>query len=245
MRLNRLIAILLLLESRGQMKARDLAHALETSERTIHRDIEVLSMAGVPIQTGTGPNGGFSLMEGYSERLSELRSDDVVNLYLSGIGVRPERQSEASLSLQNTLLRLESNLPDTYRPDVEKVKSRFHFDPEIWWSEHLPIPHMDTIRRAVWDSTKLIITYKKTSLDRNETSSRIVQPYGLVVKNTEWYLIAFCETSQAIRSFKCERIMNAQFIADDPFTIPNDFNLERYWEESVIQFKKKAIKPIE
>jgi len=240
MRVNRLIAILLLLESRGQMKARDLAHALETSERTIHRDIGELCAAGVPIVADTGPTGGFSLMAGYSKSLMELRSDDVVNLYLSGIGVRPEQQSESSLSLRNTLMRLEANLPEKYRPDVEKAKSRFFFDPEIWWRERAEIPHMDTLRRAVWDSVKLRITYHRTSFDRDETGSRIIHPYGLVVKDTEWYLAAFCEKSGEMRTFKCERIQEAERLEGEAFSRPDTFSLETYWRETVIHFKKKV-----
>lgn len=241
MRLNRLIAILLLLESRGLVKARELADALETCERTIYRDIDALCAAGVPILSDTGPNGGFSLMEGYSERLSELRADDVVNLYLSGIGVRPERQSESSLGLANTLRRLEASLPAAYRPDVEKAKTRFYFDPEIWWRERAPIPCMDTLRHAVWDSVKLRITYRKTSFDQDETSERVICPYGLVVKDTEWYLAAHCDTAGDMRSFKCERILSAVRLENDRFQIPDDFSLEVFWRNHVQGFKQKVL----
>jgi len=167
-------------------------------------------------------------------------SDDVVNLYLSGIGVRPEQQSESSLSLRNTLMRLEANLPEKYRPDVEKAKSRFFFDPEIWWRERAEIPHMDTLRRAVWDSVKLRITYHRTSFDRDETGSRIIHPYGLVVKDTEWYLAAFCEKSGEMRTFKCERIQEAERLEGEAFSRPDTFSLETYWRETVIHFKKKV-----
>lgn len=236
MRLHRLLAILLILESRHQVKARDLAAALETSERTIYRDIEVLAESGIPITATAGPNGGFSLMDGYSVNQRQLQGDDVVNLYLSGIGVRPESHSDASLRLTETLLKLEGSLPEQYRPDVEKAKQRFYFDPAPWWRERPQIAAMDNLRRAVWDGRKVEFRYRRTSLDREEESCRVVQPYGLVVKSMDWYLVGFCELRQGIRVFRCERIDQVRLL-EESSRIPAGFCLPVFWQEWTEQFK--------
>ncbi|HUT75517.1 MAG TPA: HTH domain-containing protein [Armatimonadota bacterium] len=103
MRLHRLLAVLVLLESRGQLKARELAEALETSERTIHRDLATLCEAGIPIQAIAGPTGGFRLMEGYTNHLPQLHPNEAVGLFLRGIGMDPSEQREAHVDLQRAL----------------------------------------------------------------------------------------------------------------------------------------------
>jgi predicted DNA-binding transcriptional regulator YafY len=239
MRLHRLIAILLLLESRGSIKARELADALETSERTIYRDIDILCEAGVPIAALAGPSGGFSLMEGYSVNMKQLHCDDIVNLFLSGIGIRPDEHSEASLNLKKTILKLEKSLPSQYIPDIKTARQRFHFDPGAWWQERPPVYHMDTLRHAVWKSKKLVIEYRKLSRSRDEVSTRHVRPYGLVVKNMDWYLAAYCEERDEMRVFKCDRILRAE-ILEEGFTVPEEFNLEEFWKQQVGDFKSSV-----
>lgn len=232
MRLHRLVAILLLVEARGQMKAQDLADALETSVRTIYRDIDTLCESGVPLVAVSGPNGGISLMEGYQVAMNHLYEDDVINLYLSGIGIHPEGHSDAGIRLQNTLLKLEKSLPPQYSADIRKARDRFYYDEAPWWGERPPVPCLDTIRRSVWQSKKLQLRYGKTGTD-----TRLVQPYGMIVKNMEWYLAAFCERSGGLRTFKCDRILEAE-MNEESFQIPENFSLEQYWNNSEGSFKK-------
>jgi predicted DNA-binding transcriptional regulator YafY len=149
MRLHRLVAIILLIESRGQIKARELADALETSVRTIHRDIDVLCESGIPITSTTGPSGGIKFMDGYKANISNLHCDDVVNLFLSGIGIHPDEQSEASINLKNALLKLETNLPQQYQPDIRTARERFYFDPSPWWKEKAQLPFLDILRKSL------------------------------------------------------------------------------------------------
>lgn len=124
-RVHRLIAIMLLIESRGRIKANELAAALETSVRSIYRDIDVLAEAGIPIVTATGPNGGISLMEGYIVNLKQLNGDELVHLYLTGLGFHHGRQKESTLKLKNAMLKLEKTLPPAYREDITKAKNVF------------------------------------------------------------------------------------------------------------------------
>jgi predicted DNA-binding transcriptional regulator YafY len=174
-----LIAILLLLESRGQIKAKELASALETSLRTVYRDIDILCEAGIPITTATGPNGGLYLMEGYSTGLYNLHDDDAVNLYLSGIGMY---KGDTGLQLKRTLIKLEKILPQEYKGDLGAARERFLFDETPWWGER-PIPRcLDNLRKSVWSLQKIKIMYHKVN---NEISAREVFPYGLVLKSME------------------------------------------------------------
>lgn len=234
MRLHRLIAILLLIESRGRMKANDLALALETSARSIYRDIDVLAEAGIPIVSTPGPKGGISLMEGYTVNLKQLNGEEVINLYLTGMGIYVGGQSESGLKLKTALLKLEKILPASFQPDIQKAQSRFLFDDTPWWTESIQIPCLESVRKVVWRTQKLKIQYSKVS---GETSVRTLQPYGLVVKQGDWYLIAYCEEAKQIRTFKCERIASTQLL-DEEYTIPQIFSLEGHWREQEGVFKQ-------
>lgn len=232
MRLHRLMAILLLLESRGQVKAKEMATALETSVRTIYRDIDTLCEAGVPIAAMTGPNGGIYLMGEYSVKMDNLHSEDVINLYLSGVGIHPGGQSDTGIRLKNALLKLEQSLPAGYRGDIAKARKLFYFDETPWWGQVPQIRCLDSLRKALWQGKKVQMTYQKMF---EAGSSRVIRPYGLVVKAMEWYLVAFCEGSGIVRTFKCERVAEAR-ILDEACAIPEEFSLEGYWKQSAQQF---------
>jgi len=226
MRLHRLIAIMLLLESRGQLKARELAAALETSERTVHRDIEPLCKAGIPIEATAGPAGGFRLLEGYTNHLPQLPHHEAISLFLRGMGLNSVEEQEAHVDLQRALGRLETRLPEKYRQDVRAAQKRFFFDPTPWW-EGAPLSFsLDTLRQAVWHARKVLIHYENTAHQKTE---RIVRPYGLVVKAMHWYLVAFCEKRHAVRTFSVARIEGAVLL-EDTFEWPAHFSLEAYWK---------------
>jgi len=238
MRLHRLIGIILLIESRGVIKAKDLAEALETSERTIYRDIDILCESGIAIKSVPGPTGGFAFMEGYKLSMNRMHCDDVINLLLSGMGIRPEEYTENALSLKNAILKLESSVPKEYAPDIKKAKERFYFDPTPWWKEVVQNDNFDSIRTAVWQSKKLDISYKKPN---GQISNRIIRPYGLIVKDSEWYVVAYCENRNELRAFKCNRISSLSECGEK-FETPKDFDLEAFWNGSVKRFKEEAEK---
>ena len=237
MRLHRLIAILLLIESRGCIKAKELAEALETSKRTIHRDIDLLCESGVPITAIAGPSGGYSLVTGYTLNMKSMHCDELITLYLSGIGLHPNESSESSLILKNAILKLEKSVPSNYTDDIKKVKERFYFDPDSWWRDKPDLRYLDLLRRAVLQSQKIKMTYTNSSIGKQVINTRVVLPYGLVVKNSEWYLVAFCESRNDLRAFKCVRISEVT-ILEDTFSIPIDFQLESFWEKWKNNFKQ-------
>lgn len=235
-RVHRLIAIMLLIESRGKIKANELAAALETSVRSIYRDIDVLAEAGIPIVTATGPNGGISLMEGYTVNLRQLNGDELIHLYLTGLGFHQGLQKESTLKLKNALLKLEKTMPPAYREDITKAKNVFYFDETPWWNERPAVPFLEKLRAALWHSHKLRVEYRKVN---GERSSRTLRPYGLVVKQGEWYLIGYCEAAQGLRTFKCERMTAAEQL-EEGYTIPADFSLEGYWSGTEKNFRQNC-----
>ncbi|WP_343221766.1 YafY family protein [Paenibacillus tritici] len=232
MRLHRLIAILLLIESRGKMKANELSVALETSVRSIYRDIDVLAESGIPLVTTTGPNGGISLMEGYTVNLRRLHGEEVVQLFLTGMGIPAGGSGGTSLLLKNALLKLEASLPAPYQQDIRTAQSRFLFDDTPWWSAQTVVPYLEALRRAVWRGRKIVVEYCKVN---GESSLRKLQPYGLIVKQGEWYLAAYCEQAGEIRSFKCERFTDVT-ILEETFIVPEPFSLQEYWEQAAQTF---------
>lgn len=236
MRVHRLIAILLLLESRGQLKARELSEALEVSERTVHRDVETLCEAGIPIEAVAGRSGGFRLMDGYTNHLPQVRSDEALGLFLHGVGMDRRELSEAHSDLQRALGGLESRLPERYRQDVRTARKRFYFDPTPWWNG-LPVAlRLDALRQGVWHSRKMALEYENYSGERTE---RVVRPYGLVVKVMRWYLVAYCEVRQEVRTFSVRRIHRAELL-EETFDWPPDFSLEAYWKSRTSEWETEV-----
>ena len=236
MRLHRLLGIIMLLNSRGIMKAGSLAKILETSERTIYRDMDILCETGIPIVSIPGPSGGFSFMENYKVDSNVLESNDVVNLLLSSMGIHAEKNTEMAQQLKNAAIKLENSVSKEHKEEIIKAKERFFIDSQPWWGKKAQSNNVDIIKKSVLNLKKLKIHYKKYTC---EISERIIRPYGAVVKDSEWYLIAFCELKVEIRIFKCSRIDTIE-VLDESFSMAKDFNLEEFWENSKHQFVKQA-----
>jgi predicted DNA-binding transcriptional regulator YafY len=241
MRLHRLLGIIMLLNSRGTMKAGNLAKLLETSERTIYRDIDVLCESGIPITSTSGPKGGFSFMEGYKINSDDLETGDVFNILLSSMGIRPERNTETSYQLKNTIIKLENSLSKDHREEIIKAKERFFIDSDPWWGKRIENRNIDIIKKSLLNLKKLKIYYRKF---HGEVSERIIRPYGVIVKNSQWYVAAFCELKSEIRVFKCNRIDTIE-VLDKNFNMPEDFSLEEFWNTNKQQFVKQASLKIE
>lgn len=241
MRLHRLLGIIMLLDSRGTMKAGNLAKILETSERTIYRDIDILCEAGIPIMSLPGPNGGYSFMEDYKINSNVFESGDIINLLLSSMGIRPEKNSETAQQLQNAIIKLEKSISIEHRKEIIKAKEKFFIDSEPWWGKKAQNKYIDIIKKSVLNLKKIKIYYKKYD---GEVSERIIRPYGVIVKNSQWYVAAFCELKNDIRIFKCSRIKNTEVLSES-FHMPENFYLEEFWEKNKQKFVKQASSKIE
>lgn len=228
MRVHRMISILLLIEAKGKIKAKELAEQLETSVRTIYRDVDALCEAGIPLTTDTGPNGGIHFLEGYTVGIKNLNGEDIINLYLNGMGVKADKQSDMSMKVNSALLKFQKNMSTELNKDLNTVRKRFYVDDVPWWGEKRKLHNIDIIMQAVWQSKKLRIAYKKHG---GEITKRDIRPYGIVINEMNWYMIAYCQKSNEIRTFKCERITECQ-CQIEKFIVPENFSVEEFWRKS-------------
>jgi predicted DNA-binding transcriptional regulator YafY len=228
MRADRLISILMLLQARGRMTARDLAEQLEVSERTIYRDLEALSMAGVPIYTERGPGGGCSLLDGYQTRLTGLTDIEVRALFLLTMAA-PLADLGLGKVLEEALLKLTAALPATSREQVEQLHQRFHVDTTWWYHTADAQVTLQTIQQAIWQNSKLHMVYQQ---DNGSWCEQTIEPYGLVAKAGVWYLVSACHTNYAV--YRVSRIQSIT-ISGERFVRADDFDLAGYWSEYCTQ----------
>jgi predicted DNA-binding transcriptional regulator YafY len=230
-RASRLLSIMMLLQARGRMSAEALAEELDVSVRTIYRDIDQLSAAGVPVYADIGRNGGFALLDGWRTRLTGLTAPEARALFLSGL---PGPASELGLGdeVAAAELKLLAALPADWQSEATRMSSRFHLDPKGWFSTGPRPEFLKAVAEAVWSETRIIIRYDSWS----QISERTVEPLGLVLKGGIWYLVARRE--DRMRSYRMSQIL-ALTSTGEHFERPAEFDLPRYWQESTAQFERE------
>jgi len=228
MRADRLLSILMLLQSKGRMTARDLAEQLEVSERTIYRDLEALGMAGIPIYTERGPGGGCSLLDGYQTKLTGLTEIEVRALFLLTMAA-PLADLGLGKVLEEALLKLTAALPASSREQVEQVHQRFHVDTTWWYHTADEQVTLQTIQQAIWQNSQLRMVY---SQDNSNWCEQIIEPYGLVAKAGVWYLVSASHTGYCV--YRVSRIQSITTIGEH-FVRATDFDLADYWSEYCAQ----------
>lgn len=222
MRADRLLSLLMLLQTRGQMTAQELARELEVSERTIYRDIDALSMAGIPLYGEPGPEGGFALLNSYRTSLTGLTEGEVRALFMLSIPA-PLADLGVSQELRTALLKLSAALPDSLRHDEVKVRQRFHLDAAWWRQGQEQLPYLSVIHHALWQNRQLHIVYRTAV---GVKISRLVAPYGLVAKAGVWYLV--CSRHEARHVHRVSDLLVVH-TADESFVYPADFDLAEFW----------------
>lgn len=224
MRADRLVATLLLLQTKGRVTARQLAAALEISEKTARRDLEALGQAGVPVYSQPGRNGGWQLLGGGRTDLSGLTATEARTLFLAvgaAAGVSPDTSS--------ALRKLARALPETFRADAEVAAAAVMVDPTAWGTGEPPEPppHLAELQRAVIERRRIVLSYT----DRTRAASeRPVEPLGLVSKGSVWYLVA--GTEAGLRTFRVNRIRGVE-VTDIVVDRPEGFDLASAWREIV------------
>ena len=207
MRAARLVQLLLLLQVHGKLTASQLAERLEVSVRTIYRDLEALSAAGVPVFTEAGPGGGCMLVDGYRTRLTGLTADEAEALALAGL---PGAAADLGLGtvLAAAQLKVDAALPPELRRRAVRVRERFHLDAPGWFHGSDDVPHLATLALGVWDERRVEIDYAKA----HEVVQRTVDPLGLVLKAGRWYMVAAVE--DRIRTYRVSRVRQATLRED-------------------------------
>lgn len=223
MRADRLVATLLFLQARGRVTASEVAEELEVSIRTARRDLEALSIAGIPVYSQAGRNGGWSLIGGARTDLSGLTADEARTLFLiagPSSAVTPEAKA--------ALRKLVHALPETFRAEAEKAASAIVLDPARWGDTAPPTPpHLAVLQQAVVQGVQVRLGYS----DRmRAVTERMVHPLGLVSKGSVWYLVA--GTDKGMRTFRVWRVQSVE-LTGDPVERPDGFNLAETWRQVV------------
>jgi predicted DNA-binding transcriptional regulator YafY len=224
MRADRLLSLLMLLQSRGQMTAQDLAEELEVSERTIYRDIMALSASGVPVYASRGPGGGVRLIEEYRTTLTGLTPDETRALFMMSIPA-PLMQLGMGEKFKGALLKLSASLPDTRRLEEALTRQRIHLDSSWWFQSEQQVPCLQIIQQALWQDRCLRIKVRWDFF--NTEFEQDAKPYGLVAKANVWYLVYGCGGTPKV--IRVSQIVAAELIADS-FRRPPDFDLESFWQ---------------
>lgn len=232
MRASRLLSILLILQLRGRQTAQALADEFEVSVRTIYRDIDHLSAAGVPVYADRGRNGGFDLLDGYRTKLTGFTSSEAESLFLAGL---PGAAQDLGFSeaLIGAKLKLLAALPPESRESAERVGARFHLDPVGWYRSSEAADLLPAVADAVWTARKIAVRYERWEGE----VERVLEPLGLVMKAGVWYLVAAVAGRPRIY-----RLSNIKSLAPgEPFERIKAFDLAAYWAEQRDRFEEGLI----
>ncbi len=229
MRADRLVATLLFLQSRGRVTATEVADELEVSIRTARRDLEALSIAGIPVYSQAGRGGGWSLVGGSRTDLSGLTAAEARTLFLvagPSSAVTPEAKA--------ALRKLVQALPETFRAEAEKAAAAIVLDPAHWGGTAPPTPpHLEILQQAVVQGHQVRLGYE----DRTRAvTERIVHPLGLVAKGSVWYLVG--DTDNGLRTFRVWRVQSVELTGEAAVTPPG-FDLAQTWQGVVAEMDER------
>lgn len=225
--------MLILLQVRGRMSAAALAREFEVSVRTIYRDADQLSAAGVPIYAEPGRSGGFRLLDSFGARLAALTTREAEALALSSV-----TQAAADLGLAEgataARLKLLASLPRSAGGGAARVAARFHLDPLPWYGRRAPPAALPRVAEAVWRDRRLRMSYESW----NGLVRRTVAPLGLVMKAGSWYLVAGAGASP--RTYRVDAIRSLQ-VLEAAAPRPPGFDLAAYWGDASRAFEQRLV----
>ncbi|HVX43059.1 MAG TPA: WYL domain-containing protein, partial [Mycobacteriales bacterium] len=228
MRADRLLRIVFRLQGRGVVPASALARELEVSTRTIRRDMEALSAAGIPVYSVRGGTGGWSLVDDYRTSLTGLSTAEAVAMIVG----RP-RGILADLGLddpgEDLILKLLAAVAPAAREHAEHARQRIHVEPDRRWEPAGtdPPPVLPRLLAAVWDDRMIEMAYG------SPPKTIQIAPYGLVRKGIHWYLIG--AGREQIRTYRVSR-MHDLTVTDEPFTRPAEFDLATHWQQAQSEY---------
>ncbi|UJW80522.1 helix-turn-helix transcriptional regulator [Hydrogenophaga sp. SL48] len=231
MKASRLLSILMLLQAHGRQSAPALARALEVSVRTVLRDIDQLSAAGVPLWGERGRQGGFQLREGWSTTLTGMTEPESQALLLAGL---PGAATDLGLgaAAASARLKMVASLPAEWREQADRVGARLHIDPVDWYRSSETPEHLRAVAEAVWNARRVAVRYESW---RGQTE-RELEPLGLVMKAGTWYMAARVSGQEAVRSYRLTAVKTLRTLPTK-FRRPKSFDLAAYWQASAARFE--------
>lgn len=230
MRASRLLSLLILLQVRGRASATDLAREFEVSVRTIYRDVDELSAAGVPVYAERGRGGGFALLDGFETRLTGLTALEAGAVPFVG-AARAASELGLGAPMASAQRKVLASLPAGAGEGASRVAARFHLDPAPWYARRVPPPHLRALAAAVWADRRVRITYESWK----GVVERVVDPLGLVLKAGEWYLAGAVDG--ATRTYRVAAVRTLEEL-EAAAKRPRGFDLARHWEDAARRFEE-------
>jgi predicted DNA-binding transcriptional regulator YafY len=223
---DRLLSLLLLLQGHGRLSARRLAERLEVTERTIHRDVEALSAAGVPVYAERGRHGGIALLPGYRTDVSGLSAGEARALFVFAGRGGAAADLGLEAELRGALRKLLAALPEPQRPGAEEAQQRVVVDPRGWLRQPEELPFLAIIQEAVWAGRRLRLAYRRAG--SGIAAERTLDTYGLVAKGGIWYLLAGDRGEP--RLYRVSRVESAELL-EEAAVRPAGLNLDELWQQ--------------
>lgn len=229
MRADRLLALLIELQIHGLTTAETLARCFAVSRRTIYRDVDALGAIGIPVYAERGPGGGIRVVDGYRTRLTGMSQPEVEAMLLVGLAA-PAADLGLAEHAASARLKMLAALPPESTEAALRVGERFHLDPVDWYRRAAPPASLPQVSQGVWRARRLSMDYQSWRSRRRRT----VDPLGLVMKASAWYLVA--RSSSGIGIYRVDQIRDAMLL-DEPVVRPRGFDLASHWKDEVARFE--------
>lgn len=215
MKVDRLVSIIMILLEKKRIGAQELADMFEVSPRTIYRDIDAINMAGIPVRSMPGVGGGFEIMQEYKIDKKIFSTSDLSAILMGLSGLSSMIRGD---ELVNALAKVKSFIPVDVAKDIELKANQIYIDLSPWMNNTDIQPQLESIKMALQESRLLSFEYA----DRHgNKTSRIVEPYQLVLKSNRWYFQGYCYKRNDFRLFKLSRISDLH--VQEQFFIPRDY----------------------
>ena len=231
MKADRLLSVLMLLQAKGRATERELAEQLEVSQRTIHRDLEALSAARVPVVALRGSQGGWELEKGWRTQVPALDESELRALLMAQ--PRAAGHPRLAAAAQSALNKLMAALPGPMREQAAAMRERLLVDSTGWFDTGEDLSQLNTVQDAVARERKLAFDYTKAN---GEKAPRTVDPLGLVAKGLSWYLVA--RGANGIRTYRVSRMESVTALATG-FERPPRFDLAEFWKQSTAELDSR------
>lgn len=215
MKVDRLVSIIMILLEKKRVGAQELADLFEVSPRTIYRDIDAISLAGIPVRSISGVGGGFEIIQNYKVDKKVFSASDLSALLMGLSSLSGMLRGD---ELVHALAKVKSFIPADQAKEIELKANQILIDLSPWMGNRNIQPYLQMMKAALQENRLLSFEY---SGHHGNSTSRIVEPYQLVLKSSHWYLHGYCHIRNDYRLFKLCRMSNLH-VKEETFT-PRDY----------------------